>query len=351
MAEADATMALHPMWINLEPAMEELQGYPQAELDLKVFACIAGYANSQGVAFPLQATIADKIGETKMNVNRSVHRLVDKCFLKVLRQEKKYNDIHPRNVYGIASDMVRETPDTRSSHFDAEKWRVVAARLKKHVVDAVEKVKQVASSAAENMSARKRKPRAHRTWKEWQQDKEKAEIKRRDEAARFSQQTDHDLEETPLMKTPSGLWMAKRWMMKHRQEKEYSQLLQEAVQRFQDYAGPYWQDPDTPPDTPYQESSAASVPESSLLEQRVIRSLFQAGVGPGHPGFLKAGHWMLDCLSDEPTEEEYTRVFREALDRFGLPNTSHVSQPSTVLRMSSEDEPKTLGSMLGGVLA
>ena len=157
------TIDNHPMWVNLEPAYPELEGYPEAELDRKVLTVIACYANSQGIAFPLQATIADILGEIKMNVNRSVHRLIDKRLIKIMRKEKKYNDIHPRCIYGVASDMVRETPDMRSSHFDAEKWRVIAARLKKHVAKAVDNLKQVAAGFAENMAKKPKKQRKQRS--------------------------------------------------------------------------------------------------------------------------------------------------------------------------------------------
>ena len=168
MAEAAATIDMHPIWVNLEPAFQVLEGYEQAELDREVFACFAGYANSQGVCDPLQKTIAEKIGETAMNVNRSVHRLVDKYLIKILRKEKKYKDIHPRNITQINKALLRKEPDMRSSHFDAEKWKPFAARLKKFVSDAVDDMKQTVTAFAETMASAKKKQRAHhnRTWKQ-----------------------------------------------------------------------------------------------------------------------------------------------------------------------------------------
>lgn len=313
MASAAYQLDDHPMWVNMEEALPVLTGYPQADLDRKVFTCIASYADSRGVSWPTLRSIAKKVEDTVKNVEHSVWRLADKCLFTITKKKMR-NDIHDRNIYHLVSGLLRREPDTQSNHFDAEKWKPFAARLKKYVNKAVDQVKKIAVDAAQNMSAAKRKPRK-KTWKEWQQEKEKEQAEHRAEAARAAQRIDHDLEKTPLMRSPHGLWMAERWMMKHRGEKDYSQLLQEAVQRFQDYDGPCWQDPDTPPDTPYQ-TPAPESEETPGLEYRVIHSLFQAGVGPGHPGFQKAGHYMLDHLPDEPTEEEFTSVFREALDRF-----------------------------------
>lgn len=291
-----ATIDEHPMWINLEKAYQELQGYPEAELDRKVLTVIASYANSQGIAFPLQATVADVLGEIKMTVNRSVHRLIDKCFIKVLRKEKKYNDIHPRCIYGIASDMVRETPDMRSSHFDAEKFRVIAARLRKHVTDAVDTVKQVAAGFAENMANAKARQRSKKQWKQ-----------------------------------------------------------------NNSYPRPYYS---------YENKRAAQPPVYTRpehdgpgpLERRVMDSLFDLGLKPWGDAFQKAGHYMLDHLSNEPTDDEYDAMFQEAVGKFDLPKTPHVPQPSVndrlrsssvqeVRLMSSEDEPKTVGDILGAAFA
>ena len=242
------TIDNHPMWVNLEPAYPELEGYPEAELDRKVLTVIACYANSQGTAFPLQATIADILGEIKMNVNRSVHRLIDKRLIKIMRKEKKYNDIHPRCIYGVASDMVRETPDMRSSHFDAEKWRVIAARLKKHVAKAVDNLKQVATSVAESMaSARKRKPRAHgnRAWKQWR-NKSYADLTveekqalaeeqaRRNRLQLLYQNASDDLAKANVVE---GHWLACRYMEKRLKKtpEQYDQILQDAIEKFKDY--------------------------------------------------------------------------------------------------------------------
>lgn len=242
-----AAIDMHPMWVNLEPAYQVLEGYPEAELDRKVFACIAGYANSQGVCDPLQKTIANKIGELAMTVSRSVHRLIDKNLIKVPRKEKKYKDKHPRNIYQVVKALLRTEPDKRSSHFDAEKWRVIAARLKKFVADAVDGVKQVAVKAAENMSARKRKPRAHgnRAWKQCRgksyadltvEEKQALaeEQARRNRLQLLYQNAADDLAKANVVE---GHWLACRYMEKRLREtpEQYDSILQDAIEKFKDY--------------------------------------------------------------------------------------------------------------------
>ena len=286
------TIDNHPMWVNLESAYSELEGYPEAELDRKVLTVIACYANSQGIAFPLQATIADILGEIKMNVNRSVHRLTDKRFIKILRKEKKYNDIHPRCIYGVASDMVRETPDMRSSHFDAEKWRVIAARLKKHVADAVDAVKQVAVKAAKSMAEKPRKQR-------------------------------------------------KQWKQGSSENKPY-------------YSYKYMKA------APIPYSTGEDTPKPSPVDRRIQDMLFEKGFQVTDPAFPKIGLWMLDRLTEKSKPEDYDAMFQQAVEKFSI-TLPRVSQPvdsrshsdavRDVRMMSSEDEPKTMGGILGAAFA
>ena len=286
------TIDNHPMWVNLESAYSELEGYPEAELDRKVLTVIACYANSQGIAFPLQATIADILGEIKMNVNRSVHRLTDKRFIKILRKEKKYNDIHPRCIYGVASDMVRETPDMRSSHFDAEKWRVIAARLKKHVADAVDAVKQVAVKAAKSMAEKPRKQR-------------------------------------------------KQWKQGSSENKPY-------------YSYKYMKA------APIPYSTGEDTPKPSPVDRRIQDMLFEKGFQVTDPAFTKIGLWMLDRLTEKSKPEDYDAMFQRAVEKFSI-TLPRVSQPvdsrshsdavRDVRMMSSEDEPKTMGGILGAAFA
>ena len=286
------TIDNHPMWVNLEPAYPELEGYPEAELDRKVLTVIACYANSQGTAFPLQATIADILGEIKMNVNRSVHRLIDKRLIKILRKEKKYNDIHPRCIYGVASDMVRETPDMRSSHFDAEKWRVIAARLKKHVADAVDTVKQVAVNAAQKMAKKPRKQR-------------------------------------------------KQWKQGSSENKPY-------------YSYKYMKA------APIPYSTGEHTPQPSPVDRRIQDMLVEKGFQVTDPAFTKIGLWMLDRLTEKSKPEDYDAMFQQAVEKFAI-TLPRVSQPvdsrshsdavHDVRLVSPDEEPKTLGSVLGGALA
>ena len=286
------TIGNHPMWVNLEPAYQVLEGYPEAELDRKVFTVIACYANSQGIAFPLQATIADILGEIKMNVNRSVHRLIDKCLIKSLRKEKKYKDIHPRCIYQVVKALLRKEPDTRSSHFDAEKWRVIAARLKKFVADAVDTVKQVAVDAAQKMAKKPRKPR-------------------------------------------------KQWKQGSSENKPY-------------YSYKYMKA------APIPYSTGEDIPEPSPVDRRIQDMLFEKGFSATDPAFPKIGLWMLDRLTEKSKPEDYDAMFQRAVEKFAIA-LPRVSQPADsrshsdavrdVRLMSSEDEPKTLGSMLGGALA
>lgn len=239
-----ATIDMHPMWVNLEPAYPFLEGYSQAELDRKVLQVIACYANSQGIAYPLQATIADILGVIKMDVNRSVHRLVDKGLIKILCKKKKYQDIHGRNIYQLVKALLRTEPDTRSSHFDAEKWKPFAARLKKFVSDAVDGVKQVAVKAAKSMAEKPRK-RSKKQWKQWR-NKSYADLTveekqalaeeqaRRNRLHLLYQNASDDLAKARVVE---GHWLACRYMEKRLREnpEQYDQILQDAIEKFKDY--------------------------------------------------------------------------------------------------------------------
>lgn len=241
----------YPMWINMEPAMEEITGYPEAEIDRKVLLSIAGFANSQGVAWPTQRCVAHQTGYSATTVCASTKRLQDKDWLKVAAQKKmKKTDRHPRNIYVLASDIVRETPDMRSNHFDAEKWKAIAARLKKHVSDAVDDMKQVAAGFAQSMSAsvKKRQRRAHRTWNRqdyrqnsWNQRsyEEPAisleERQRQDWINHLIQQGDDALEKADM--SVDGVWEAQRYIRKRltKTPEKYDSILAEAVEKFKDF--------------------------------------------------------------------------------------------------------------------
>lgn len=294
MAEA-AALDMHPMWVNLEPAYQVLEGYLEADLDRKVLALIAADANSKGVSFPTIKTMAEKLGDTAKRVWYSVQRLIAKGLIKILRKEKKYKDIHPRNIYQVVKALLRKEPDKLSSHFDAEKWKTIAARLKKFVADAVDNVKQVAADAAQSM----------------------ANAKKRQRKQNGSYQ--HSSSNRPY----------------------YS---------YQNMRAAY-----PPADTGEKEPDGPGP-----LERRVMDSLFDLGLEPWGDAFQKAGHYMLDHLSNEPTDEEYDAMFREAVGKFNLPKT-HASQPvntqshsSTVrdVRMVSPgDDPMGLKSAFGAAFA
>ena len=96
------------------------------------------------------------------------------------------------------------------------------------------------------------------------------------------------------------------------------------------------------------------------LERRVMDSLFDLGLEPWGDAFQKAGHYMLDRLSNEPSDEEYDAMFQEAVGKFNLPKTPHVSHlnrqshPSHVrdVRMVSPgDEPLGFKGALGAAFA
>lgn len=291
-----ATIDMHPMWVNLEPAYQVLEDYPEAELDLKVLALIAADANSKGVSFPTIKTMAEKLGETAKRVWYSVQRLIAKGLIKILRKEKKYQDIHPRNIYQVVKALLRKEPDTRSSHFDAEKWRVIAARLKKFVSDAVDGVKQVAVKAAKSMAGKPRK-RSKKQWNNSYQNnsyrsygyREPAltpeEIEHKHRIGQLIQQAEDDLSKTGM---GDGYYPALRYIADRvkKTPDEYDSILQEAIARFKDYVEP---DP------------------MEAYEQDAN------------------GHWWL--------------------------KKSYKSHVPDVRLMSSEDEPKTLGGILGGAFA
>ena len=292
-----STLDMHPMFVDLEPAKPVLEGYPEAELDLKVFACIAGDANSRGVSFPTIKTMGEKLGETEKRVWQSVQRLIAKQLLKIIKKEKKYQDKHPRNIYQIVKALLRTEPDTRSSHFDAEKWKTIAARLKKFVADAVDDMKQVAAGFAQNMaSAKKRKRKQNGSYQR------------------------NSYTNTPY----------------------YS---------YQNMRAAY----------PPAETGEKDHDGPGPLERRVMDSLFDLGLEPWGDSFQKAGHYMLDHLSNEPSDEEYDRLFQEAVGKFNLPKTPHVSQPVNnqshpshvrdVRMVSPGDDPMGLNSAFGAAFA
>ena len=281
----------HPMFINIEEAFTVLTGYPEAELDRKVLTCIASCANSQGVAWPTQQWVAATINEIKMSVCRSTKRLKDKN-LFTIGKEKKGKDRNPRNVYTFNPGLLRKNPDTRSSHFDAGKWGRVAARLKKYVSKAVDNLKQVAVGAAKTMSAGKRKPR-------------------------------------------------KQWQNGSYQHPYYS---------YQNMKAAY----------PTAEESAKPTPKPSAVDRRIQDMLSEKGFSVTDPAFPKIGLWMLDRLTEKSKPEDYDAMFQQAVEKFSI-TLPRVSQPvdsrshsdavRDVRMMSSEDEPKTMGGILGAAFA
>jgi hypothetical protein len=237
-----ATIDNHPMWVNLEPAYPVLEGYPEAELDRKTLALIAADANSKGVSFPTIKTMAEKLGETAKRVWCSVQRLIAKGLIKVLRKEKKYQDKHPRNIYQVVKALLRTEPDKTSSHFNAEKWKPFAARLKKFVSDAVDTVKQVAVTAAENMSARKRKPRkqwnnSYRSYGDREPVLTPEELERKHWTQQLILQAQDDLSKAGM---GDGYYPALRFIADHveKTSEQYDSILQDAIARFKDYVKP-----------------------------------------------------------------------------------------------------------------
>lgn len=243
-----ATIDMHPMWVNLEPAMPILEGYEQAEDDRNVFACIASYANSQGIAWPTYRNIVHKTGLALQRVKRSAWRLAFKNLLAIPRKEKKNNDIHPRNIYQINKDFLRQNPDTRSSHFDGEKWKPFAARLKKHVSKAVDNLKQVAVGFAENMAKKPRKQR--KQWKQGSSENKPYYSYKYMKAAPIPYYTGEDTPKpSPVDRriqdmlsekgfhvtdpafTKIGLWMLDQLTEKSKLE-DYDAMFQQAVEKF-----------------------------------------------------------------------------------------------------------------------
>ncbi len=295
----------HPMFINLEPAMPVLQGYDQAEDDYKVATAIAGYADSKGVAWPTLRNIVNRTGLPLKRVNRSVWRLERKRLFAITKKKKR-NDIHERNIYHFTRGLIRETPDMRSNHYDAKKWERVAACLKQFVDTAVDTMKQVASSVAENMSAAKKKPRAHykRTWNQrqnnsqqdyhwnkWKQSHQEPvltpeERQRQAWIQQLRQQAEKDLNKAHVYE---GGWLAMRYIEKRLAEtpEQYDSILQDAIAKFKDYQ------------------------DSTSFEGRV----------------------------------------RHGLDPMGIYGKSQLSSVQDVRFMSPDDEPTTLGNVLGGVSA
>ena len=142
----------NPMWVLLGEALSELPNTPTRELDAAVFSAIAEHANSKGRAFPSIRTIARKIGRSRMDVWRSVQRLIK---LGWLTKEKVKGARFEHCVYMIASRFLRKTVNMQAKHFDAAKWerwinyaKTMGDYMRKYTVGVVKKGCDIAQNAA-----------------------------------------------------------------------------------------------------------------------------------------------------------------------------------------------------------
>lgn len=214
-------------------AVQSFSDYPGNSTDRAVFAVIAEYANSQGIAYPTMRAIANKIGKTAIEVCRSVHRLIEKGFMTVSKALKR-NDKHPRNVYRIARRYLRKEADTASSHYIAEKW----AKLKASAKDVAAAVQKHVTNAAGALSARAAEIAAK--WDKWDTEKTGGDMPApvfAAPAAPAFQLTDSRLNEDLQDMTPGAIWMCRRAILKapHSTEADYVQALQQARDAYKDY--------------------------------------------------------------------------------------------------------------------
>ena len=131
----------HPLFVDMDKVREDAKTFPESVRThvLKTFTEIAECANSKGVSYPTQRSIANRSRQNLMTVNRDVRLLVELKWITIIDRKKMRNDKNPRCIYAVAQKYRRREPDARSRHYNAKLWEIVGSYLKKYTVGAFKK--------------------------------------------------------------------------------------------------------------------------------------------------------------------------------------------------------------------
>lgn len=126
----------NPLHIDAKALHEAVNRYYDDPIGDRVALAIAGYANSNGVAFPGFDLLAELTGYTYEQISRAIHRLQALGILTITRRRAKGAD-HAHNVYKFCKRLIRKVIDICSAHFIAnvEKWRAEAKDVAAAVID------------------------------------------------------------------------------------------------------------------------------------------------------------------------------------------------------------------------
>lgn len=144
----------NPLHIDAQALHEAVNRYYDDPIGDRVALAIAGYANSNGVAFPGFELLAELTGYTYEQISRATHRLQALGILKITRRRSK-GAKYAHDVYKFCKRLIREVIDVCSAHFIAnvEKWRAegrdVAQAIKKKARQSLDAL----TAKAEKMAA------------------------------------------------------------------------------------------------------------------------------------------------------------------------------------------------------
>ena len=142
-----------PLHIDAQALHEAVNRYYDDPIGDRVALAIATYANSNGVAFPGFATLAELTGYTYEQISRATHRLQALGILKITRRRAK-GASHAHNVYKFCKRLIHSVIDICSAHFigNLQKWKAaasdVAAAVKQKARAAVDTVVEQAGKLA-----------------------------------------------------------------------------------------------------------------------------------------------------------------------------------------------------------
>lgn len=143
----------NPLHIDAKALHEAVNRYYDDPIADRVALAIAGYANSNGVAFPGFALLAELTGYTYEQISRATHRLQALGILTIKRRRAK-GAKHAHDVYFFCKRLIRAVIDICSAHFigNLQKWKAkasdVAAAVKEKSRAAVDTVVEQAARMA-----------------------------------------------------------------------------------------------------------------------------------------------------------------------------------------------------------
>lgn len=101
--------------VNLDKARHDLGTSAAGRTDYRVFTCLTGYMNGNGVSNVPQNLIAEETGYQRRTVSTSIHRLAEKGFLTIEKDTTGYRGI-PSNIYHINPQYLMRTEDAKPAN-------------------------------------------------------------------------------------------------------------------------------------------------------------------------------------------------------------------------------------------